>query len=131
MKTKDTVYDRLLKFQDMFKIEFSEFSDTKLFRMLGKLESWHYPSKRWKGMTLSQEEAMVYEWMLNNKYNPSTVYKWYRVLGQNKEIQEKVKNNAMSFNDAKTYPKPFRRLTMLESELMYHIKQCFDRYQVR
>lgn len=128
---KDTVYDRFLKFQDLINEEFSDLENTKLFRMLGKLESWHYPSKRWKDMELSKEEAKVYEWMMNKGYNPSTVYKWYRVLGENKEVQDRIKNNSMSLREAKTYPKPFRRLTEIESELMYHIKQSINRYVVR
>ncbi|MFW5852587.1 MAG: hypothetical protein ACOCUR_01005 [Nanoarchaeota archaeon] len=128
---RDTVYDRYLKFQDLLKDEFPKLGDTKFFKMLGKLESWHYPSKRWKDMALSKEEAKIYEWRVNKGYNPSTVYKWYRILGENKEIHAKVKNNAMSLQEAKTYPKPFRRLTELESELMYHIKQSISRYLVR
>jgi len=128
---RETVYDRYLKFQDLQKEEFPELGDIKLYKMLGKLESWHYPSKRWKGMQLSKEEAKIYEWMVKRGYNPSTVYKWYRTLGKNKDIQEKVRNNFMSFNEAKTYPKPFRRLTELESELMFHIKQSVSRYIVR
>ena len=128
---RDTVYDRYLKFWDLFRADFPEIDDMKIFKMLGKLASWHYPKKRWKGITLSIEEASVYEWLLNRKYNPDTVYKWFRVLGINKEIHEKVKNKVISFNEAKTYSKPFRRLTNLEAELMYHIKQTVERYIVR
>jgi hypothetical protein len=128
---RDTVYDRYLKFQDLFKEEFPDLDDIRFFRMLGKLETWHYPSKRWNNMELSKEETKIYEWIVNKGYNPGTIYKWHRTLGFNKDIQEKIKNNSMSLNEAKTYPKPFRRLTELESELMYHIKQGIKHYLVR
>ena len=82
-------------------------------------------------MELSRDETKIYEWLVSKGYNPSTIYKWYRILGENKEIQAKIKNNVISFNDAKTYPKPFRRLTELESEFMYHIKKSIKHYLVR
>lgn len=126
-----TVYERFLKFQDSFQKSFENLSDRALFKMLGKLESWHYPKKRWSGMELSKEETKVYEWMISKGYNPSTVYKWYRTLGFNKTIQEKVKQGVLTYNEAKTYSKPFRRLTTLESELMYLIKQTINNYLVR
>ena len=129
---KETVLDKFLKLQELLKEEFPQFSNEKeLYKVIGRLETWHYPKKRWKGMELSRDEAKLYEWMLNHKYNPGTIYKWFRILGFNKEIRQKIKNKKLSFNEAKTYPKPFRRLTDLESELMYNIKQCFDRYIVR
>ena len=128
---RDTVYDKYLKITDLLKIDFPNVDEIRFFKILGKLESWHYPKKRWEGMELSKEEADIYEWLVNKKYNPSTVYKWYRILGQNKEIKKKVKNRVMSFNEAKTYSKPFRRLTDLESELMYHMKKNIEHYIVR
>jgi hypothetical protein len=73
-KMRDTVYDRYLKFWDLFKADFPEIDVMKIFKMLGKLESWHYPSKRWKGMMLSREETKVYEWLLNKNHHPGTVY---------------------------------------------------------
>lgn len=131
MVLKETVYDKFLTFKDLLKKDFEELDEVRFFRMLGKLESWHYPSKRWTGMTLSKEETKVYEWLVIKGYNPSTIYKWYRLLGFNKEIQEKIKNKYLSFNEAKAYSKPFKRLTTLESELMYHIKKKVDQYLVR
>jgi hypothetical protein len=130
-KMKDTVYDKYLKLKDLLKADFPNLDDLRFFRMLGKLESWHYPKKRWNDMELSKEEANVYEWLIIRKYNPSTVYKWYRILGENKEIKTKVKNRVMSFNKAKTYSKPFRRLTDLESEFLYQVKKCLEHYIVR
>lgn len=131
MVLKETVYDKFVILKGLLKKEFENFDEVRFFRMLGKLESWHYPTKRWEGMTLSNEEAKTYEWLVNKGYNPSTVYKWYRLLGFNKDIQEKIKNNYLSFNEAKTYSKPFKRLTSLESELMYHIKKKVEQYIVR
>ncbi|MFH1770392.1 MAG: hypothetical protein ABH828_02435 [archaeon] len=128
---RDTVYDRFLKFKDLLTKEFSDLDEMRFFKMLGKLESWHYPKKRWNNMVLSKDETKIYEWLVSKGYNPSTIYKWYRSLGFNKEIQEKIKNNFMSFNEAKTYSKPFKRLTELESELMYHIKKTIEHYVVR
>jgi len=128
---KNTVYDRYLTFKDLLKKEFPDLGEITFFKMLGKLESWHYPKKRWKDMTLSIDEVRVYEWMVNNEYNPSTVYKWYRTLGENKEVQAKIKNKALHISEAKTYSVPFRRLTNLEAELMYHMKQSINRYLVR
>lgn len=128
---RDTVYDRFVKFKVKLKKDFPELDDMKVYRLLGKLASWHYPKKRWTGIKLSKEEARLYEWILNFGCNPDTVYKWYRILGFNKEIQEKLRYKQITLKEAKTYNKPFRRLSSLESELMYQIRQSITRYLVR
>ena len=128
---KETVYDKFLRLQDNVKKVFSDVDEQKFYKIISRLSTWHYPSKRWKGFTLSKDEVKIYEWLLNNKYNPDTVYKWYRVLGFNKSIQNDIKNKRITFEDAKTYLKPFRRLTSLESELMYQIKKDVEHYIVK
>lgn len=129
--TRETVYDRYLKLKAKLKKDYPDLTDKEFYKLAGKLASWHYKKKRWNGMELSKEEARMYEWILNQNYSPDTVYKWYRTLGFSKEIQEQIKNKKLTYNEAKTYPKPFRRLTSLESDFMYDIKQCFERYLVR
>lgn len=128
---QETVYDKFLRMKDQVKEDFPDFDERDFYKKVSRLASWHYPKKRYKGMKLNSEEAKMYEWMITHKYNPDTIYKWYRVLGFSKDLQKQVKNNKLSFNEAKTYTKPFRRLTDLESELMYQIKKCVEHYIVR
>ena len=127
----ETIYDKFLTLQDQIKKNFPDLNEKELYKTISRLASWHYPKKRYKNMALTTDEAKMYEWMIASKYNPDTIYKWYRVLGISKEIQKKIKNKKLTFNEAKTYPKPFRRLTDLESEMMYHVKKCFEHYIVR
>ncbi|MFH1316404.1 MAG: hypothetical protein ABII01_02700 [Candidatus Woesearchaeota archaeon] len=73
---EDTVYDKLRKLKHLLQKEIGKVEDSEWFKTGGKLECWHYPSKRWKNMKLSKKEAMIYEFYIRNKYNPTNIYNY-------------------------------------------------------
>ena len=126
-----TVYDKYVKIHNELRRDFPKLDKKEFFKITATLSTWHYPKKRWKGQTLTKEQAMIYEWMLNNNYNPGTVYKWLLALNTNKENQDKMKNGSMSLKKAMKCAKPFKHITEVEAEFMYYIKQCVQRYIIR
>ncbi len=126
-----TVYDKLRLVKDSVKKELKDLKERDLFRITARLSTWHYPKKRTKNMKLSKTDAMVYEFCLNNNYNPSTVYKWMLACNSNKEVQEKLKNGEISLKKALSLPKFRRKITQMDSEMLYQIKMAIQKFVVR
>ena len=106
-------------------------NDRDLFKLLSRLSTWHYPKKRPKTMILSKNEIIVYEWLTNNSYNPSTVYKWFLAYN-NADINKRhlIENGELSFKKAISNFK-YKKLSQIEQELMYQFKVCIERYMIR
>ena len=128
---RGTIYDKYVKIHNDLRRDHLQISKADFFKVTATLSTWHYPKKRWKGQTLTKEQAMIYEWMLNNNYNPNTVYKWLLAMNTNKENQDKLKKGVVSLKQAMKCNKPFKHVTEVEAEFMYHIKQCIQRYILR
>jgi len=126
-----TVYDKYAKIVKEIEKDFPDLDKKEFYRITAKLSTWHYPKKRWYSMTLAKDEAMIYEWMLNRGYNPSTVYKWMLAMNTNSDIQDKMKKGTISLKKAIKCAKPFKHATEIEKEFMYHVKQCISRYIIR
>lgn len=127
-----SVYDKLRDFKDGLFKEYKELEEKDLMKIMSKIAMWHYPSKRTKSMTLSKDEAIVYEFCINNNFNPSTAYKWFLVCNStNKEMQEQLKNGTISFKKALSCNKAYKTLSQVEDELMYQIKLCVKKYIIR
>jgi hypothetical protein len=102
-----------------------------LFKLISRLSTWHYPKKRPKTMVLKKDEITVYEWLISNNYNPSTVYKWFLAYN-NADINKRslIKNNKLNFKKSISNSK-YKQLTETEEELMYQFKVCVERYLIR
>ena len=130
-KLKGTVYDKLRELKDKLKKDFSNLSEADLFRICGKLSTWHYPKKRTKSMGLSKDEAMIYEFLLNNGFNPSTVYKWMLACNTNEDVQKKLASGEISLKSALSRARPYKNVSQVEAELLYQIKVCIQKYVIR
>ncbi len=128
---KGTVYDKYVRIHNTVRKIFPDIDKKKFFKIVATLSTWHYPKKRSDGQMLTKEQAMIYEWMLNNNYNPGTVYKWLLAMNTNKDNQDKLKKGSMSLKKAMKCAKPFKHISKIEAEFMYHIKQCIQKYVVR
>ena len=108
-------------------------SDDELYKIMEKLGNrWHYPNKRKKGLTLSDDETAVYELLLNHKINPSTAYKWLLVDRAPSDIRFKVRSGVMGIREALKARKRLQRLgSAPERQLIRMIKDSFERYLVR
>lgn len=128
---KGTVYDKLRALQDHVKKELGYDNEKSLYEMTCKLSSWHYPKKRTKDMTINDKELKLYEFFINNDYNPSTVYKWMLACNTSDDILKKVKSGEIGLKKALSTAKPFKRLEQVEEEMMYRIKMSIKKYVVR
>lgn len=84
-----TVYDKLRALQEHVRKELSLDNEKDLYDMTCKLSSWHYPKKRSSAMTINVKELKLYEFYVNNKYNPSTIYKWMLACNTSEDILKK------------------------------------------
>ncbi len=125
---KGTVYDKMRELKEGLNRDFT-INERELFKILSKLATWHYPKKRTKAMTLSKEEAMVYEFLLKNNYNPSTCYKWMLACNTNEDLQKRLMKGEISMR--KAMQQPYRTITQTEHELLYQIKLCIKKYVIR
>ncbi len=128
---KGTVYDKYVRLHNDFRKDFPKLGKQEIYKIVAKLSTWQYPKKRWKGQTLTKEEAMIYEWMLNHSYSPNTVYKWLLAMKTNKDVHEKLKKGTVSLNKAIKCARPFKHITEIEAEFMYHVKQSIQKYIIR
>lgn len=126
-----TVYDKARMLKESLMKEFPKLQERDLFHTLAKLATWHYPKKRTKKMKLSKVEAMVYEFMINNQYHPSTCYKWFLACSTNEDVQERLKNGSISMKDAMKHSKPFKTLSQVEAQFLYEVKLAIRRYVIR
>ena len=125
-----TVYDKLRVLKSVVSQKLEIKDERKLFKVLARLSTWHYPKKRSKNMALSLDEAKVYEFLITNNYNPSTCYKWMLACNTNEDMQKKLQNGEISLKSALRNT-PFKRLSQVESELLYQIKLAIRKYVVR
>ncbi len=61
--------------------------------------NWH-GNKQKKHTTLTQQQLAIYELLINNSYNPATVYKWFLLATAPPEIKEKMAQEQISIRDA-------------------------------
>ena len=128
---QETVYDKLKKLKKGLEKEVGKFGDGFLSLMMGKLERWHYPKKRTKGMTITKDEAMVYEYLRSNSLNPSTVYKWFLACSSTGTVAKQLREGTIGLKAALRGTRPFKQLTPTEAEFLFHIKSRIQKYVIR
>ncbi|MFH1972630.1 MAG: hypothetical protein ABIJ18_04095 [archaeon] len=126
---RGTVYDKMRVLKEGLKKEFKWLKDREMFGAMSKLSSWHYPNKRTKTMKLTNQEAMIYEFLLKNNYNPSTCYKWMLACCTNEDLQKKLMKGEISMK--KAIQQPYGKLSQTEQEFLYQIKLCIKKYVIR
>ena len=78
---------------------------------------------------LTKQEAAVYEILLNNKYNPSTVYRWLLVTGSPKEIQNKLRSGEITIKEALQLRNEIRKqFTTNDDKFIDEVIWCVEEY---
>lgn len=131
VKMQETVYDKLRKLKDSLRKNVKEYSDEVLFRILGRCERWYYPKKRTKSFKLLRDELEVYEFLIENGYNPSTCYKWMLACSSSGSVGRQLREGTIGIREALRGAKPFKQLSRTEAEFLFHVKACFQKYLVR
>ena len=86
----------LEKLKLRLKEEFSDFDAPDSHQLFGKLGVYHYNKKN---MILGRERQ-VYNFLIENSYNPYTVYKWSLLARIPEEIRFQIKNHYLSQKNA-------------------------------
>lgn len=122
------VFEKVSTFRKLVKTIFPEIEDSALIEMLREVSTWHYSKK---GM-LSQDHVKLYELLMNNSYNPNTVYKWFLLTRSPFELREKLKLNIISQREAFAAKKQLNTLASTsQQELLTDIIKCVERYIIR
>jgi hypothetical protein len=125
-----TVYDKLRILKELVSQKLEIKDERKLFKIMARLATWHYPKKRSKDMQLSLDEVKLYEFLISNNYHPSTSYKWMLACNTNEDVQRKLQRGEISLKGA-LRSAPFKRLNQAQSEMMYQIKLAVKKYVIR
>ena len=65
-----------------------------------KIVSMLIVSRRDKKKEITKTDVMVFEILLNNKFNLNTVYRWLLVTNSPKDIQRKLRSGEISIREA-------------------------------
>jgi len=66
-------------------------------------------SRRDKKKEITKTDAMVFETLLNNRFNINTVYRWLLVTNSPRDIQRKLRSGEISIRQALHYRNKYRK----------------------
>lgn len=95
------------KVEQVYKIIQKEINldEDEIKKIVSRLIDCHRNKKK----EISREDIIVYEILLNNKFNPNTVYRWILVTNSPKDIQTKLKSGEISIRQALHYRNKIRK----------------------
>jgi len=68
-----------------------------LYTMLGRISHYHYTTRQ---HGLKEKELMIYEILIKNDLNPSTVYKWYCLTRTPQDLQQRIRSGKINQKQA-------------------------------
>jgi len=92
-KIRKNIFEELEKVRNLLKIRFPELDIRDLCPLLSRLATYHYNKK--KTMLLG-EERKLYDLLIENSYNPFTVYRWALLERVPQEIKFQLRNHFLS-----------------------------------
>lgn len=127
------VFDKVEHLKNLIERNVRKFSDDELYKIVEKLGNrWHYPNKRKKGLTLTDDETSVYQLLIDHKINPSTAYKWLLVDRAPADIRFKVRSGVIGIREALKSRKRMQGVgSTTERQFIRMIKDSFERYLIR
>lgn len=106
-------------------------SQEELHGCLMRLSKWHYAKDK-KKIKLTEKDSAVYELLITNGYNPSTVYRWFLLEKSPLEIRQKIITRQISQRQASKEKKIVNSLaSTTQQDLINEIMDCVNRYIVR
>jgi len=112
------VFRELNKVRNLVKTKIPEFDIRDLCVTLGRLGTFHYNKKK---CFLLGTEKRLYNLLIENSYNPYTVYRWALLERIPEEIKFQLKNHYLSQKKASKIF--FERRHETETSLQISIKQ--------
>lgn len=92
-RIRKNIFEELDKVRNLIKIRFPERDIRDLCSLLSRLATYHYNKK--KTMLLG-EERKLYNLLIENSYNPFTVYRWALLERVPQEIKFQLRNHFLS-----------------------------------
>ena len=117
-KFRKNIFEELEKVKDLVLNTVPEFEMTSFSSVLGKIGTYHY-NKRNK--MLLGKERKIYNILIENSYNPFTVYKWSLLENIPEEIRYQLEHGFISQKKASKLVTKRKRET--DSSLMIDIKK--------
>ncbi len=107
-------------------------TDKQLLTILRKLGNlWHYNKNKHK-ISLTTEEAAIYEILITNSINPATAYKWMLLSAAPEQIQMQLKTEEISQKQAFTQKQQFYHMqSTTDEEFMNAVADSIRRYVIR
>lgn len=107
---KVNIFDKINKIKADLKILLPEIEDDKLITMFSHCRNFHYGKlhygrrdnpENWKRKRkLTKLEQVVYEYILKNKLNPSTSYRWLIACRIPSDVREQLAKGKISYKIA-------------------------------
>ncbi len=124
------LFEKVSKVKHLIRKTFPELDEGALISLVRNAAKWHYNKKN-KNI-ISQESAKLYELLMNNGYNPDTVYKWLLLTKSPFELREKLKHQLISQKQAFCKKRELNTLANTShQELLKDIINCVERYMIR
>ena len=92
-KSHKNVFEELEKVRGLVKLNLPDIDVRDLCKILGKIGVYHYNKKN---KMLLGEERKLYNLLIENSYNPYTVYRWALLERIPDEIKFQLKNHYLS-----------------------------------
>ena len=96
-KLRKNIYEELDKVKNLLQVRFPEIDLRNLCPLLSRLATYHYNRK--SGMLLGKEREL-YNLLIENSYNPFTVYRWALLERIPDEIKFQLRHHYLSQKNA-------------------------------
>ncbi len=117
-KIRIDIFNELNKVKELIKVRFPEFKVRNLCKFLSRIALYHYDKKN---KMLLGRERNLYNLLIENGYNPYTVYRWALLERVPEDIKFQLKNHYLSQKKASKLF--FERQHETDTSLQIDIKQ--------
>lgn len=104
---KINIFDRINTIKSDLKALLPEIEEDKFLSMLSHIRNFHYGKLYYgrrgsnqKKRELTNNERIVYDYLLKNNLNPSTTYRWFVACRIPSDIKQKLQQGKISFRKA-------------------------------
>lgn len=107
---KINIFDKVNKIKNDIKVLLPEIGEDKLIQMFSHMRRYYEgnlhkgrrsnPENWKKKKRLTKAELILYDYLLKNKLNPSTTYRWMLACRVPSDIKDKLKQGRLSYKKA-------------------------------
>lgn len=122
------IFEKIEAVKKLVSSQYGSLDSEELLDLVRVCARFHYK----KQASLSKNQAKMYELLINNNYNPDTVYKWLLLTKSHPELKSKLKVRAISQRKAFIEKNNVETVeSYSEQDLLRDIIHCVERYIIR